>query len=223
MRCCRITNLLCPFLSFHAGACSFYSSAAAGREALASTIPVRRLREAIAREDKFVARLAESVAAELGASGTGGSGVGAGGAGVTSGGGGGYTYGSPAFSPLRAGGGGGKEAWELTTPSPGEPRLSRSTRVQGKFEVDGRDVRVGIARHMYDHVHSGAASTPPDWQRTKKDTFYHLKTRSSDERPVSQPPQQQLPRAAASRGPGGLQRLAYHLPLFSPASMARWS
>lgn len=163
----------CPF-----DTCSFYSSAVAGREALAATIPVRRLREAIAREDKFVSRLAETAAAELGASG---SSTGAGGAGAAGGGGAGYTFGSPAFSPLRAGGA--KEAWEMSTPSPG---LSRSTRVQGKFEVDGRDVRAGIARHMYDHVHSGAASTPPDWQRTKKDTFYHLKTRSSEERPASQ-------------------------------------
>lgn len=155
-----------PCLNAHIPRCSFYSSAAAGREGLASTIPVRRLREAIAREDKFIGRLAESAAADLGASGAGGAGG----------------YGSPA-SPLRTSGGAGETALEFSTPSPGG--LSRSTRVQGKFEVDGRDVRAGIARHMYDHVHGGAASTPPDWQRTKKDTFYHLKSRSSDERPVS--------------------------------------
>jgi len=56
-----------------------------------------------------------------------------------------------------------------------------STRVHPKIESEGRDVKADMPRHLYDYVHSDL--TRPDWQKTSRDVWYHMKLRPSSERP----------------------------------------
>lgn len=57
-----------------------------------------------------------------------------------------------------------------------------ASRVHTTFEKEGKDMKEGRPKTLYDYVHSD--QTRDDWQKTSRDVWYHMHARPADERKV---------------------------------------